>query len=268
VIDDEKPGHDPEPDIPKETIDRKWHEIAELLDVLADRMASENEWPVEPRSSLRGDDRAAKPYHVSHAVISCLFTGIQHLHALKTLIVDAQVLHTGPPWSLARTAIENLATGFWILHPTSRQERVTRTLRWHYRNLRDQEEALRPIMPAFDPPEARIQKLSRVATGNSIEMKAVTAGYASTGVIKYLDQHLSGRGDLTFLWRVGSGMAHGRPWANLGVSDREVSPTPDEEVVDVRLSDDVGRVLLPVLRGLHVTQELLRLLDQRRRAQI
>ncbi|MCC7128518.1 MAG: hypothetical protein IT192_06865 [Microbacteriaceae bacterium] len=249
-------------------INAKWAEVAMLLDVLAKRIDSKNEWPVEKRSSLGGDDRAINPYFVSHAVISCLFTGIQHLHAIKTLVIDARALHTGPPWSLGRAALENLATAYWILNPSSRRERVIRTLRWHYQNLRDQEQAVRPIQPEFDSIEIRKARLSKAASANSIEMSELSAGYRSTTVIKYLDQHFSGKGDLLLLWRIGSGMAHGRPWANLGVSDQEVSPTENDDVVHVRLSDDLSRVLLPVLRGIHVTQEVLRVLDQRRMAQI
>jgi len=255
------------PPVPQAQIDQKWFEVSEALDALVRRLDRRDEWQVESRSSLSGDDAAASPYHVSHAVVQCLFTGVQHMHALKTLIVDAQALHLGPPWTLARTAVENLATAYWILHPSNRKERVARTLRWHYRNLRDQEEALRPVMPKFDPLSVRIAKLRRAVEANGLDLRDIKKGYTSTGVVRYLDEHVRGRGDL-LLWRIGSGMAHGRPWAYLGLSDQEISPAADDDAVHVRMTDDVSRVLLPILRAVHVTEDLLILLEQRRTAHI
>ncbi|HEY3547380.1 MAG TPA: hypothetical protein VGK17_15005 [Propionicimonas sp.] len=255
-----------------EQIQAKWHEVADILDILATRVGnSADEWPIEPRSSLAGDDLKSSPYRVSHAVISCLTTGVLHLHAIKTLVIDAEKLHTGVPWTLARAAIENLAVGYWMLQPASRAERITRVLQWHRQNFVDLDKATQGIrqIPKTTSLEEKINKLYAVGEPNGIDAKTINKGYQSTPVVKYFDEHLTpGENHVLFLWQAGSGAAHGRPWFSLGINEREIVDAGEEGVVLVKLSETLDRVLLPTLSGVHMVEDLLRLLDQRRRAMI
>ena len=64
-------------------------------------------------------------------------------------------------------------------------------------------------------------------------------------------------------WRLCSGFAHGRPWAFLGVLEQERVTVADSDVLEVRLTNDFARSLYPVLAGMHLTEVVLRLQQQR-----
>lgn len=227
--------------------------------------------PIEPRSSLAGDDSKSAPYQVSHAVTSCLATGILHLHAIKSLVIDAEKLHADVCWTLARAAIENLAVGYWLLRPQRRTDRITRVLQWHYRNFVDQDRATNGIgeIPKTLSLEERIDKLKVVGERNSIDVKTIRKGYQSTPVVRHYDEQLTpGENHVLFLWQAGSGAAHGRPWFSFGISEREIEDVAEEGVVLVKFSDTLDRALLPTLRGVLMVQNLLTLLEQRRQAMI
>jgi hypothetical protein len=142
----------------------KWKEMSPLLDRLMQRTDDRAEFLISAGSSLFGDDRASDPFQVSHAVRLCMTVGIDHLHAAKVLVVDQGVLHTAAPASLARGALENLATAYWILRPDDRNERVERTLRWHAKNRKDAHQAVKDTELAADgAPKVDLERLSWVS---------------------------------------------------------------------------------------------------------
>ncbi len=241
---------------------QKWHEMAPLVDRMLERIDTDGEFPVSPRSSLAGDDAAADPYQVSHVFRLCLTAAVDHLHAAKVLIVDQHVIHVAAPASLARGALENLAAAFWVLHPGTRDERVTRALRWHAQNMKDANAAAAGLnLPGHKALEDKLQQLDGVAAKRSLDTKAVRRGYSSTAVMRYAEEHAP---DLplgvVMPWRICSGFAHGRPWALLGVSDRLVQAHADRgNVVGVRLTSNLSKALYPNLAAFHLMEELLRL---------
>jgi len=70
---------------------------------------------VQPGSELGEDDRATDYLHVSHMVTTSLIHAVDHLHALRTLLVDARVLHTSADFTLIRSGLENAATAVWLM---------------------------------------------------------------------------------------------------------------------------------------------------------
>ena len=52
--------------------------------------------------------------------------------------------------TLVRAALENTATGLWILGPGTRPERIERALRWHARNYHDLNYLRDHHLPAAD----------------------------------------------------------------------------------------------------------------------
>lgn len=244
---------------------KKWSEIAGVIDRLQARTDDENDFRTGPGSSLAGDDKWSDPYRVSHAFQACIVAGIDHLHALKVLVVEAGTLHAAAPASLARGCLENMATAFWILHPTSRAERVTRCLRWYWKNAKDQHTAIEPlVLPDYKPQDERLAKIIAVADRNSgVEAKVVKSGYTSTEAVKYADQHARTAMRVLLPWQICSGFAHGRPWASLSFSEREVHPTADPEVMTMRFTTDLARALYLALAGMHLTQSVVELHQQR-----
>ena len=258
----------PERVVTEERAWAKWQEVGRLIDALVARSDLRGEWVPQPGSSLAGDDRASDPYQVSHAVAQCLMAAIDHAHAVKSLVVEHQMLHAAAPASLARGFIESMATAFWLLHGPSRVERVGRAMKWHVRNVHDQAEAVGDIVSLTQSgrsPSERIRRVVDIATAAGVEDQAyIERGYRPGQAVAYADREagLSGIGVL-FSWRLCSGVAHGRPWAFLGMLEQERVTTAGSDVLDVRLTNDFARSLYPVLTGMHLTEVVLKLHKQR-----
>lgn len=250
--------HDPELEA---RVAEKWDEIAPLVETLLRRVGARDEFPVAPGSALVGDDKAATPYAVSHAVQACLSAAVDHLHAAKVLAYDSGMLHLAAPATLARGVIENAAAGVWILSPSSRDERVLRVLRWHARNFHDQAGA-----GAMRPGVTRDELLARVeevAVRRGVDVKLACSGYQMLKVIKAVDREHPDLGRITFAWQLGSGFAHGRPWALLGALHQERLSPKEPGVSEIRLTNEPSLAMYPILKGLHTVERLLQLRERR-----
>lgn len=240
-------------------VEEKWREISPLIDRLMDRAGADNEFEVQRRSALAGDDRGSAPYQVSYAFRQCLNAAIDHLHAAKLLVVDLRVIHIAAPASLARSALENAATAYWILHPRRRDDRILRALRWQSRNIRDQHTAASHVSPT--PLEAQLGKVAAVAAARGLNAGIATGGYKQSTVMAEVAQATDLHVD--FVWQLCSGFAHGRPWAYLGALHQQRMPTANPDVLSVRLTSDQALALYPNLEALHLIEAVLRLWEQR-----
>jgi len=246
-----------------ELISNRWRELAEFAEVLIRRSGTQEEFATKPGSALAGDDRALGGYHLSTAYRMCLTASIDHLHALTTLIVDQEILHLAAPASLARGTLETAATAFWLINPKSRDERITRTLRWWSKNATDSDRATANLKSVGGQPAATvIAKLAAVATARGLDGKQATKGMTSTEVVTYAQDNATSKdGDkipVLFPWQLCSGFAHGRPLAYMGSLNQEPLPTADPTVQNVRLTNDLSRALYPALTGLHLIESGLR----------
>lgn len=249
--------------ISEEQVVAKWLDIAPGIEKMAERIGDPKDFAVRDGSSLGGDDKKSAPYCVSHAVRACLVSGVDHLHAAKSLVVDLEILHASAVYSLVRGSLENLSAAFWILHPRTRNARIERTLRWHARNFNEQFIALEPLNLADNASrEAKLARLDAIATNRGLSTANVRAGYRSSTAVKYVEEHST---DSTPLlpWQVCSGFAHGRPWAVLGMSEQEQHATTDPAVVNLRLTSDLSRVLYPTLSAFRLMVDVVKLLQQR-----
>jgi hypothetical protein len=252
------------PELDPPVVAANWEEIALGIDKMAQRTADPNDFQISAGSSLAADDSASCPYQVSHAARMCLVAGVDHLQAVKALFVDLHVLHIAAPFSLVRGALENLAAAFWILHPKARSQRVERTLRWHAKNLHEQHMALEPV-GLYDEAQrdAKLAKLDAEAAPRSISVRDVRAGYRRSRVVKYAAEHSTRSERPLLFWQLCSGYAHGRQWAYLGMSEQEHFETADPGVLNVKLTTDAGRLLLPTLAAYQLLMDVVELLQQR-----
>jgi hypothetical protein len=167
---------------------QKWLELAGIADGFQQRTDTRNGFPVAQGSSLAGDDAQSQPYQLSHAVRQCLFAASDHLHAVKSLVVDLKILHVAGPASLSRGILENTATAYWVLHPGQRDERVSRSLRWMAQNFKDGEKATGDLgLPNQKTLESKLQKLDAVAQRRGLDEREIRRGYTSTEVVKYAE---------------------------------------------------------------------------------
>lgn len=249
---------------------RVWPPVVEAIDALVERANTLGEWQTLPTSPLAGDDKRSSPYQIAHAMAVLLNSGIDSLNAIRHLVFGRPgaepeaVIHQAAHYLLARGAIENFATALWILGPTQRTERVRRVLRWHMQNAKDAHSATAryPRLAGartLEDKMTRFQELALERTGSTIPRKE--QGYTHTAVVKYATDY-EGNGDellsTFFVWQLCSGFAHGRPWAMLGFLEREPFPSDEEDVVQMRMTSDLARVLVVTKRSLHVLELLLR----------
>lgn len=246
----------------EEAIAAKWVEMSPLIDRLAQRVGLPDEFPVRAGSALAGDEAASRAYPVSHAASLCLAAAVDHLHAAKVLVADAGFHHLAASSTLARGVIENAATGYWILAPGKRNDRVTRALRWYLRNAHDQANATQGIANVGGSSEATVKgKIKEASDRRGLDWALVTRPLHSTSIIREVEEETGL--PLTLLWRVCSGLAHGRPWAYLGALTRETHVGDTPGVQEIRLTSSSMMALYPTLEALHLVTEFIRLRDLR-----
>lgn len=274
MTEDEISGADPETrrQIEKLALER-WPEVVDAIDAVVKRFEHQ-EHRALPGTSLIGDDRKADPFHTSHVVLNLLNAGIDNLNGIRHLIwgrpgnSDQPVLHQATHYVLARAAIEDFATAFWILHPTSRTVRVERTLLWHAQNAVDQDRAINTLGVEHHPLEDKLRRLEEIAQQSLGRVpRDFRRGYSATRVVKYVDStnpHANDQEVSTeFLWRLCSGFTHGRFWSSLLFLEQERIATDDPNVVTVRMTSDLTRALWPAKDAMHLLERLLKLYDQR-----
>jgi len=206
-----------------EDAEAAFRQLQSDMDRLMESGQTTHQWPIEAGSPLAGDDRASRPFQVSHAASASLGAALDHLHALTTLVVGTRTIHARAPYALARAAIENAATALWLVEPQTRSERVLRTLRLHAADARDGAKASGDLHTLqIIPLQDRLAELRALAAavGGSLDDGPRTT---VTDIVKAADSLLDtdfSAGPLG-AWRVFSGFSHGRPWALAAFSDQE-----------------------------------------------
>ncbi|WP_328439665.1 hypothetical protein [Nocardia puris] len=243
----------------------EWQKISRHIEQLIQRVGDPGGFPVPPGSMLAHDDEKTAPRQISHAFHSCVTAGIDHLHALKTLVRDAGIIHTMAPFSLARGALENLSIAFWLLHPAQRAERLEHLLRWHAQNINDSHTALEGRgLPNSDktPKLAKLQSATKTILPRT-DFRVIKNGHTSTEAVNYANQFAPTAGNVLFAWRLCSGYAHGRAWAILGASDYVEDPTDDPTVVGLWLSANDNAVLWVTHASSRLAADAINLYNER-----
>lgn len=174
-----------------------------------------------PRSALVGDDRATQPYQLSHAVCSGIADAVEQLHAVSTLLRDANTLHPSAPLVLARCAIESASNAAWMLTPRSRPEMVRRRMVLHVLDIEDSAKATTEAQ--LEPPRTKAERLLQAqqiadaAHGDTATNLKDQGSRTATSRIRQVALDVDSNFSILLAWMVGSGFAHGRPWASLSM---------------------------------------------------
>ncbi|WP_341267412.1 hypothetical protein [Gordonia malaquae] len=240
-----------------------WQYLAATLERIGPRAADPDGFPVQAGSSLARDDQLTTPYQVSHSVQQSIVAGIDHLDAIKHLVIGQGVLNLAATWTLARGAIENLAVAYWLL-TGSRQERVERTLRVHAKNSYDQYVATKHMdeQSALTAKVGQHAHIKAIAERNGIDDSDRLNGFTATSVLEWTSDRTGG--NALFAWRLCSGFAHGRSWAYLGALERRENASNREPgVVNATLTNSVASALTPILLATNLAVEVVDLFDKR-----
>lgn len=226
----------------EDQVQRGWQAIHKYTQDLKVRTDTEGAWPVAPGSALAGDDKATKPFNTSHLVQSLLVTSSDHLHALCTLIFEAQALHPFATSTMVRSSIEMSGSAAWVLQPKIRDDRVVRTVQLRSADERDRANAMKTW--GLEDAAGTFQRAW-------VEQKTKSLGrtklphVTTSAILQDLSDHVSGGQRLNpfSVWQLASGFAHGRQWAALALLEREMRDAKDVGVVDVRFTISLDRLL-------------------------
>ena len=212
---------------------------------------------VTPGSGMSGDDKKSSPYHVSHYACHLITTANEHLHILKTLMVDAAVLPRSPVFTVVRGAIEPAAAAYWMLLPNQRPERVRRRL-----SLYDDETGLRAS--AFEdfgakggPNIAEIRRRYGAIAVSACGADVILRVPSHTNLIREVDKGLIEDFDkgitdtriepsILATWRLCSGFAHGYQWPAMAIFGRETLKRSLDGTLDARSTNQEIAVFMAV----------------------
>jgi hypothetical protein len=243
----------------------------QVFSVFEDWLAITGQPPpaIESSSPLAGDAAKSPQHRVDHAAWSAIAHAIDHLHAVKALVIDARKLHPYAPYSLLRAAIENAATAVWLLEPSDRSTRLERCLRLAYNEAAESGNARELIPKAFEgkrTAEERKAEIKTLAKSLGLNVGYVCGGFYYSTVVKQAGEAAQLGREAELMWRICSGFAHGRQWASLGVLERAVRESSEDAVSLLQLTTTLEQLALCAQVPLALTNDALHLFDRRRQS--
>lgn len=196
----------------------EWRADVAKVRKLAIRTAATDQLKPAPGSVLASDDIQINPYLVSHAVLHNLNAGAIQLQAAQELM-QRESQRAVASATLLRSSLEALAVALWILKSEQQSDRLTLTLAWFRHNVADEQVAFADFVGREKSDDNRITDIRGIAKLNGLHLPAVNARIQSTDALRYADSTLDVPNHLLlYVWRLCSGVAHGRPWAFANLS--------------------------------------------------
>ncbi|WP_324790395.1 hypothetical protein [Streptomyces sp. H51] len=172
-----------------------------------------------PASSLATDDAPLGAYAAAHLIRASYTAGLAHADALRRLTAAGEVDPTSP-WTLLRGALENFATGLWLLDGAGRAERRRRALSLWDEDMRNrhQHEQDTGHLPTGGGLSGAQRRAEIRAIADHLALAPLTA--PRTHQILLAAAPVAGLTavEVGAAWRAASGFAHGRYWPNLRAS--------------------------------------------------
>jgi hypothetical protein len=219
-----------------EQVRRELGAICERTIQRAARQSAIDWTQLSPGSQLADDDQRSEPFYVSHAAVDGIVVATESMHAVATLLVGG-ITYASMPFIAARVAIESAANVVWMLSPESSAERIRRFIVLTRLDLVDVRKMAREFQldldQAMQQQLANLEQLAAPIIGDIKVKLNSAADTSSTARVRIASQLLGAESDCLLAWMVGSGFAHGRPWA----SDMML------RTVDVRDAESVQRVV-------------------------
>lgn len=268
----------PDPAVMSQHLRHTWFTY---IDQLQGHMESASPpWVVDPSSSIAKDDELTAPFQLSHQIQRLVFIAIDHLTAVRRLMGgdpnatgDVQgVLNVNADYTLMRGALEAAMVAHWLLLPADRITRIRRCLSLLSQDFFDEYQAAKRLSEvdgvggpkvladAEQRREGRRKWIRQTAeraevTGNIPIFKLVTA---------LTDVDAASDRNLLIMWKLTSGMAHGRLWAGLTLNTMTETFDHGDDTVTIRSEGDLTRVTVALGDAVSALQSLLRLFELRR----
>jgi hypothetical protein len=247
--------------------------LLRLFETVEQWAARTGEYPadVQPGSRLAGDDDVLRPFHMSHAAQSALVQAVDHLHCLRSAVVEAKTLHTYAPFTLVRGALENASTAVWLLQPDVNETRHGRRLQLAMKDAEYRRQVDDLVSTASAAEEGKLYEARR----EQYLLAADRAGVARTRLTRApgFERIVREAGEATVIgseiplvmWKACSGIAHGQMWAGLSMLTREqVEVAVEVDVFDVKFSAPARGILQAVWVACQVLETGWQMYDHQR----
>lgn len=237
--------------------------LAALLTSFSQTEALHQMWVgFETRSgtALAGDDTATPYERTSQWLSSLVGVAFDNLLTVKLVIQDAETVPVAAHFGLLRNAIEAIGMGLWLIGSNSRDTRVLRTLQLSYEDRQD-EYSLNAVIEENDTKlpddDAAVVRLAEIRDARSgLRGRSLTP----PSITKRLTTAQAPAGDYRFsllaIWKLTSGIAHGRRSTFYHLLDREVTATT-EDGASIFMSSSYGSVAGTYRIALHYLMRLL-----------
>ncbi len=220
--------------------------------------------PPEPASELRRDDDALRPYELSHTVSLSTGIAVDHLEALRALLVDAGRTQPWAPYSLLRGALENAATALWLIGPDDPTERRYRRLRLAWNDVHEGASA-RDLLP--NPPEEKSTLAEREKRLRELapDDRDIAGRWSYRTALRGAADFLGGVSPelLEVVWATYSGLSHGKWWATVSMLEREVAPGSRDGEAHARFTTPAEHLITPMAMTVQVVRQARTLLKRR-----
>lgn len=229
-----------------------------------------NEFKVQPGSALAGDDKASRTDAVSHQVRGLLSVAADNAHALRTVVVEAEVLPAFAGYSLTRNAIECAGVALWLMGPPTRDIRVLRALQLSRESLNDHRrlEATRSgqkhrRLALTDPLLLKLEaERDKRAANVGVSLVAPSITERLEEAEAYVKRRADRQEALVVYWQRGSGLAHGRRHAVWQVSDARLRGS-DHAGFQAVMSADIVEMTAHFEGAVNYLEDGIELLERR-----
>lgn len=203
----------------------------------------------EDGSSLATEDALLGGWRAFVVLSGATNAGISHVYFLRRMVADLNEVDPIVPWTLLRSALEDFALCVWLLHGSSRNERLTRTLRVWAHDLweRGNYDQLIQWQPTGNGKSAadRREDVKTLAKSLGLSVEDIFGRWSIGKIIRTAATETDlDANAMEASWRVGSGFAHGRMWPIIRASEAtQAAPIPGGALVGLVMDDDKLREL-------------------------
>lgn len=180
-----------------------------------------------PGSRLHDVDSALGGFPITHNIERNLGVSVDHLHALALLVGKAKAIVPYAGFSMLRASLETVAQGMWLLSGGSRAEMIARNVRVEWLNNQNRRTAYRAVGRSTTDIDQRFEKLRVIAETlgeTQLQLDRHRVPLTSSEMVRGAAEALDLYPAMLTAWQGTSGIAHGRSWAMLGLSDRVEIP--------------------------------------------
>lgn len=212
---------------------------------------------VHPESTLGLANQMSEPFQASHSLSYLRLTAVDHLHAVRTLLVEAKSQHIFAPYSLLRASIENAAVGLWLVKDSSARSIAIRSLKLEWANHCDRKNAYEAIGAPSDEIDDREHRFKSLEDHYGMKKEGLRA--RPPGFRKMIDEASETYGfttEPTLMWQMCSAATHGRTWISGLLTMMDAEDDGESKVISGKLTSDEQGILFALVAACDLIERL------------